>query len=75
MLCRTRDVAEELVKKGVDAETILLLDLRFPNYPRAEPYVNIRDEKWSMFGGNYVVSCDSRYTLRLPIPVMDRVEA
>jgi hypothetical protein len=50
-----------------------------PDYIHAEPYKNgkkLHGGAWSMFGGNYVHSCDSRITAlnRYPIPVHDRFE-
>lgn len=40
---------------------------------RAVP-ASIPEGKWTMFGGNFIYTSDSRFPSRYPIPVHDRVE-
>jgi len=46
-------------------------------YKYCVPLESLIDNKWYMMGGNYINSCDSRYSEQIsqyPIPVHDRVE-
>lgn len=62
-----------------DGRAILRLDRRGkdPRMIRAVPVVVGQKEPWFMDGGNFIYSCDSRFSALnngFPIPIHDRVE-
>lgn len=42
---------------------------------RAIPFGSYMNEDWTMFGGNFVYSSDSRFPSNSPIKIFDRIEA
>lgn len=60
------------------------LDYEFYNNPRYDNYCRLepinKGDKWYMFGGNYLCSCDSRFKefvggCKYPVPILDRCES
>jgi hypothetical protein len=76
-----------VIGEGVDASTspftetdhekILVIVKRHLHdgvYYNAVPLKYIDNPHWTMFGGNYIDTSDSRFKHKYPIPVHDRVE-
>ena len=67
------------VPKGSTSDSIAIFELVETNvsgepYPKAVP---AGETRWTMFGGNFLWSCDSRFRNEVserPIPIHDRVE-
>lgn len=43
-------------------------------YTRLVPHYLVNSGKWSMMGGNFAYSSDSRFPFDYPLPIHDRVE-
>jgi len=68
------DGVPEIFEAGDDDEVLVLQkkEISGKTYLFAKPLDS--EDSWTMFGGNFIYSSDSRFPNKYPIPVHDRVE-
>jgi len=68
-----RNLANDLAKQGFNDDFIIVQDMCYGIRLRAIPVSLIVSGKWTMFGGNFVWTGDSRFFSN-PIKINDRAE-
>ena len=62
------------IKEDEDYLVLVKRVIRDEEYLNAVPKSLLDSGRWTMFGGNFITTSDSRFPSKYPIPVHDRVE-